>query len=150
MSLRGVNAQGIEVYETDTDVMNLTWEDRKKEYLKLLSNDFKGKTAKFTRNGHTYYAEFDSNSIRKHIYGDKRSSPKGKQALIKTGANGNVFELVENSEYEKSRKNTKMHTNADYFYYFIKTVQIDNKVFDLVIDIRKNMGLMKRIYTLWL
>ena len=97
MSLRGVNAQGIEVYETDTDVMNLTWEDRKKEYLKLLSNDFKGKTAKFTRNGHTYYAEFDSNSIRKHIYGDKRSSPKGKQALIKTGANGNVFELVENS-----------------------------------------------------
>ena len=67
----------------------------------------------------------------------KMSSPKGKVALIKTGANGNIFELVENSYYVGSGKNTKTNTNADYFDYFVKTVQIDNKVFDLIIDVEK-------------
>lgn len=87
-----------------------------------------------------YYAQFDQNSIRKPIYGDSRSSTNGTKALIKAGADGDVFDLVENSQYAGSKNNTKNHTKADYFDYFVKTVQIDGKVFDLVADVEKKYG----------
>ena len=136
-SLTGKNQNGIEVYETSQDIMKLTWDERKAKYLDVMKNEYCGRTAKFERNGHIYYATFDQSSIRKPIYGDKRSSKSGVKALIKAGADGDVFDLVENSLYTGSKKNTKNHTNADYFDYFVKTVQIDGKVFDLVADIEK-------------
>ena len=57
------------------------------------------------------------------------------------GAEGNVFELVENAKYNGSRpesgKNIAAHKGVTYWDYFIKTVQIDNTVFDLVANVRK-------------
>ena len=137
-SLRGVNQNGIEVYETSDEVKALAWKERKARYLDIMRNEYADKTAKFTRNGHDFFAKFDPNSLRKPIYGDNRSSQKGVRALINAGADGDFFTLVENSQYRKSKENTKEHTNADYFDYFVKTVQIDGKVFDLVADVERN------------
>ena len=78
-SLTGVNDDGIEVYETSKSVMDLSWKDRKAKYLDIMRNEYRGRKAKFERNGHTYYAEFDENSLRKPIYGDSRSSVNGKK-----------------------------------------------------------------------
>lgn len=139
-SLVGITEDGIEVYETSEEIMALSWKERKAKYLDVMQNEYRGRTAKFMRNGHAYYAEFDQNSIRKPIYGDKRSSIDGKKALIKAGADGDVFTLVENSRYTGSRENIKDHTDADYFDYFVKTVQIDGQVFDLVADVEKKYG----------
>ena len=126
------------MYETSKDTIDLTWDERKAKYLDVINNEYRGRTARFERNGHIYYAEFDRSSVRKHIYGDDRSSPKGRKALIKAGADGDVFDLVENSQYRRSKTNKKDNTNADYFDYFVKTVQIDGKVFDLIADVEKN------------
>ncbi len=148
-SLSGTNKDGIEVYETSQETMALTWDERRAKYLDVLKNEYLGRTAKFERNGHTYYAKFDQGSVRKHIYGDSRSSKDGVKALIKAGADGDVFSLVENSRYTGSKPNTKTHTNADYFDYFVKTVQIDGKVFDLVADVEKEYGVEDGyVYTL--
>lgn len=138
--LKGKNKDGIEVYETIGGTMTLTWDDRRAKYLDDLKNEYRGKTARFERNGHTYYAKFDPNSIRKPIYGDSRASGNGVKALTKAGADGDVFNLLENSKYTGSKPNTKTHTSADYFDYFVKTVQIDGKVFDLVADVEKEIG----------
>lgn len=138
--LKGKNKDGIEVYETSGGTMALTWDDRRAKYLDDLKNEYRGKTARFERNGHTYYAKFDQNSIRKPIYGDSRASGNGVKALTKAGADGDVFNLLENSKYTGSKPNTKTHTSADYFDYFVKTVQIDGKVFDLVADVEKEIG----------
>lgn len=138
--LKGKNKDGIEVYETSGGTMALTWDDRRAKYLDDLKNEYRGKTARFERNGHTYYAKFDPNSIRKPIYGDSRASGNGVKALTKAGADGDVFNLLENSKYTGSKPNTKTHTSADYFDYFVKTVQIDGKVFDLVADVEKEIG----------
>lgn len=147
--LSGINKDGIEVYETSQDTMDLTWVERKAKYLDVLQNEYCDRTARFKRNGHTYYAKFDQSSLRKHIYGDKRSSKDGVKALIKAGADGDVFDLVENSQYDFSKPNKKNNTNADYFDYFIKTVQIDGKVFDLVADVEKDYGVKDGyVYTL--
>lgn len=140
MSLKGTNRYGIEVYETDASIKALPKKERIAVYLDLMRNMYSGRTARFIRNGHTYYAVFDQSSLRKPVYGDNRSSRRGVTALINAGASGDIFDLVENSTYKGSAVNTKDHTNADYFDYFVKTVQIDGQVFDLFADVEKSYG----------
>ena len=148
-SFKGYTKDGIEVYETSDEVKALSWSERRSRYLDLIKNQYRGRTAKFVRNGHPYYAQFDRNSIRKPIYGDKRSTAAGRDALVNAGADGDLFNLVENSRYKGSKVNTKKHTHADYFDYFIKTVQIDGAVFDLIADVEKKYGTGDEyIYTL--
>lgn len=149
--LRGYNSDDIEVYETSDEIKALPWSERRKRYLDIMRNEYRGRTARFVRNGHIYYAEFDRENIRKPIYGDKRSSLAGKKALINAGADGDVFDLVENSKYKFSKTDTKNHKKTDYFDYFVKTVQIDGRVFDLVADVKKQYSLDGGyIYTLYL
>jgi len=136
-SLRGVNKHGIEVYETSADIMNMSWKARRAKYLDIMKRQYRRRTARFERNGHIYYALFDQRSVRKHIYGEDRHSDDGLEALINAGADGDVFDLVERAKYTRSKKNEKNHTKADYFDYFVKTVQIDGKVFDLIADVEK-------------
>ena len=139
-SLAGTNKDGIEVYETSGEILKMPWKERKKKYLSYIESEYIGRTAKFNRNGHTYYAEFDRSNASKAIYGDKRSSQSGKDALINTGADGSVFELLENANYSSSSPDKKSHAGTDYFDYFVKTVQIDGRVYDLIADIKKQYG----------
>lgn len=139
--LRGVRSDGIEVYETNDDIKKLPYTERKKEFIRIMDEEFKGRTAKFIRNGHSYYATFEEDDINKNVYGDKKSDKKGFKAKINIGASGDIFEFVENALYNgsnpESGKTSKAHKGVNYWDYFIKTVQIDNKGFDLVANIRK-------------
>lgn len=140
-SLRGVNKDGIEVYETSDEVKKLSYKERQQRFLDIMKNEYRGRTAKFIRNGHSYYATFEEKDINKNIYGDKLSDIKGWKAKINTGADGDIFELVENARYngslpEKGKK-IAAHQGVRYWDYFIKTVQIDDAVFDLVANVRK-------------
>ena len=138
---RGVNKYGIEVYETSEETKKLSFKERQNVFLDIMINQYRGRTAKFIRNGHTYYARFEEADVRKNIYGDNRSDYKGIKAKVNVGADGNIFELVENARYDGSKqekgKITQAHQNVVYWDYFIKTVQIDNKVFDLLANVRK-------------
>lgn len=136
-SLVGETNDGIEIYETSEEVLRLPWHERKKRYLSYVQDKYRGRTAKFVRNGHAYYAGFDRNNASKAVYGDRRSDATGRDALINTGADGSIFELVENSHYAGSSTDYKNHSNTDYFDYFVKTVQIDDKVFDILADVKK-------------
>lgn len=137
-------ADGIEVYETSDETKALTEKERKKQYLSLMRNEYAGRTARFVRNGHTYYAEFDRKNYNKPIYGEHHNSAQGKKALIRLGADGDVFDLVENSEYSASRADNKNHKAkdgfTDYFDYFVKTVQIDGRFYDLTATVKKKYG----------
>ena len=140
-SYRGLNKDGIEVYETSDETKKLPYTERQKQFLNIMTNEYRGRTAKFIRNGHAYYATFEEKDVNKNIYGDKLSDKKGWKAKINAGADGDIFELVENAKYngslpEKGKKNTA-HRGVGYWDYFIKTVQIDNSVFDLVANVRK-------------
>lgn len=138
---RGVNKYGIEVYETSEETKKLSFKERQNVFLDIMINQYGGRTAKFIRNGHTYYARFEEADVRKNIYGDKRSDYKGIKAKVNVGADGNIFELVEDARYDGSRpelgKKIASHRNVGYWDYFIKTVQIDNMVFDLLANVRK-------------
>ena len=96
-------------------------------------------------NSQTYYAKFDTNDINKNIYGDKKSDKHGWKAKINVGAEGNIFELVENSIYtgkaqEKGNKKSVAHHGVNTWDYFIKTVQIDNRAYDVLVNIRKKQN----------
>ena len=140
-SLKGINKDGIEVYETSEEIKRLPYKERQKIFLDIMKTQYRGRTAKFFRNGHSYYALFEEGDVRKNIYGDKSSDIKGIKAKINIGADGNIFELVENAIYDGSKpesgKNISSHKNVEYWDYFVKSVQIDNRVFDLVANVRK-------------
>lgn len=137
----GKTADGVEVYETSEKTKNLTWAERKKAFLHLMRQQYRGRTAKFIRNGHAYYAKFGYRDVSKNIYGDDKSDPKGRDAKINVGADGDIFELVENSKYSRSEtergKQQRMHRGVKHWDYFVKTVQIDGTVFDLTANVRK-------------
>lgn len=140
-SYRGVSEDGIEIYETSEETKKLPYSERVKRYAEIMRNEYRGRTAKFTRNGHAYYALFSSTDVRKDAYGDKHSDRRGQRAKISVGADGNIFELVENASYIGSRaeegKNTYAHKNVKYWDYFVKQVQIDGRKYDVLANVRK-------------
>lgn len=138
---RGENKDGIEVYETSEEIKKLPYTERQQRFFDIMKNEYRGRTAKFVRNGHAYYATFEESDVNKNIYGDKRSDPKGWKAKINVGADGNIFELVENARYNGSKpekgKKIAAHRGVGFWDYFIKNVQIDDTVNDLVANVRK-------------
>ena len=150
-SLAGTNEDGIEVYETSDEVMNMPEKDREKRFLDYIRYDYRGRTARFYKNGHYYYAHMETPDAKKMLFGEKRSSKSGKKALVRTLADGSYFDLVENSDYKRGAleqgKNTKAHKDVIAWDYFVKTVQIDNKVYDLFADVKKKSD-GEYVYTL--
>ncbi len=141
-NLVGWTVDGNEVYQTTQDTMKLSVSDRIAKFKKDFISDFQGRTAKFERNGHTYYAQFAD--LGKLTYeGKSRSSDSGYKAKIRMLADGNVFELVEDSYYKKtepeSGKKTAAHKDAMFWDYYIKTVVVDGKAYDVVINIREDV-----------
>lgn len=140
----GKTDDGTEVYETSETIRKLPYKKRMEAFMDIMRNEYAGRTAKFTaRDGEVYYATFDENDLRKNIYGDKKSSPRGWKAKINTGADGNIFDLVENAEHSGSGKEqgktSEAHQGLTGWEYFVKTVQIDGRVYDLLANVRKKL-----------
>lgn len=138
----GKTDDGTEVYETSEAVRKLPYKKRMEAFMDIMRNEYAGRTAKFTaRDGEVYYATFDENDLRKNVYGDKKSSPRGWKAKINTGADGNIFDPVENAEHSGSGKEqgktSEAHQGLTGWEYFVKTVQIDGRVYDLLANVRK-------------
>lgn len=150
-SLIGVSNDGLEIYETSLATQQLSESQKKKQYLALIKNQYRGRTARLERNGHVVYVRPDIQEAGKPIYGDRRSTANGAKALRNSLAEGDVFDLLENAEYDRSSRDTKNHKNADYFDYYVKTVQIDGKVYDIVADVKRAYGNSDGLYyTLYL
>lgn len=150
-SLIDVAPNGMEIYETSLTTQQLSESQKKKQYLALIKNQYRGRTARLERNGHVVYVRPDIQEAGKPIYGDRRSTANGAKALRNSLAEGDVFDLLENAEYDRSSRDTKNHKNADYFDYYVKTVQIDGKVYDLVADVKRAYGNSDGLYyTLYL
>lgn len=145
-SLIDVAPNGMEIYETSLTTQQLSESQKKKQYLALIKNQYRGRTARLERNGHVVYVRPDIQEAGKPIYGDRRSTANGAKALRNSLAEGDVFDLLENAEYDRSSRDTKNHKNADYFDYYVKTVQIDGKVYDLVADVKRAYGNSDGLY----
>lgn len=145
-SLIDVAPNGVEIYETSLATQQLSESQKKKQYLALIKNQYRGRTARLERNGHVVYVRPDIQEAGKPIYGDRRSTTNGAKALRNSLADGDVFDLLENAEYDRSSMDTKNHKNADYFDYYVKTVQIDGKVYDLVADVKRAYGNSDGLY----
>lgn len=154
-SFRGLNKDNIEVYETSADTLSLTWKERVKQFKDLIANDYVGKKARFVRNGHEYFAELDPTFGGKTVNGETNFTQRGKKAYINAGADGDLFNLIGNTKYDTSDPDTKNHKGkdgfTDYFDYFVKDVQIDNRVYSLNATVKKQYGTRDGFtYTLYL
>lgn len=140
-SLMGKTKDGIEVYETSEDIKKLPYDERMEMFVSLMENEYHGRTAKFRKNGNVYYARFANEDVKKNIWGDKQSDKEGWKAKINVGAEGNIFELVENADYtgskEEAGKTTKAHAGVMMWDYYVKRVQINGRVYDLLANVRE-------------
>ncbi len=140
-SLTGKTEDGMEVYETSEDIKKMPYAERMKLFVSLMENEYRGRTAKFSKNGKVYYARFANEDVKKNIWGDKQSDKEGWKAKINVGAEGNIFELVENADYtgskEEAGKTTKAHAGVMMWDYYVKRVQINGKVYDLLANVRE-------------
>ncbi len=140
-SLTGKTEDGMEVYETSEDIKKMPYAERMKLFVSLMENEHRGRTAKFSKNGKVYYARFANEDVKKNIWGDKQSDKEGWKAKINVGAEGNIFELVENADYtgskEEAGKTTKAHAGVMMWDYYVKRVQINGKVYDLLANVRE-------------
>lgn len=140
-SLTGKTEDGMEVYETSEDIKKMPYAERMKLFVSLMENEYRGRTAKFRKNGNVYYARFAGEDVKKNIWGDKQSDKEGWKAKINVGAEGNIFELVENATYTGSKeevgKRAKAHAGVLKWDYYVKRVQINGRVYDLLANVRE-------------
>lgn len=140
-SLTGKTEDGMEVYETSEDIKKMPYAERMKLFVSLMENEYRGRTAKFSKNGRVYYARFANEDVKKNIWGDKQSDKEGWKAKINVGAEGNIFELVENADYtgskEEAGKRAKAHAGVLKWDYYVKRVQINGRVYDLLANVRE-------------
>jgi len=138
----GYNNDGLEVYETCEAIKKLSFTERKDQFLNFLLNEYKGRTAKFWKNGEALYATFEpeKKDIGKNAYYIKGSNHNGWKAKVSVGADGDIFELVENSMLSSGKdetgKNKGVHIESKTWDYYTKSVQIDGKVYDAIINVR--------------
>ena len=147
-SLVGTRKDGIEVYETSGKIKALPYKERQRVFLELMENEYRGRTAKFYKGNEVFYAQFSSKTIKKNIFGDRKSETKGWKAKVNAGADGDIFELVEKAKYSSTSPEMKNHSGVKYWDYFVKTVQIDNRVYDLLANVQRLYGDDNYIYFL--
>lgn len=151
--LVGKDENGIEIYETSEETKKLSYADRKVKLLDIMKNKYAGRTAKFEKDNQTYYALYDKAGIKKGVYGDKKSSPKGTKAKINIGAHGNYIELAENAIYtgtsQEQGKSNKVHKDAKTWDYYVKTIKSDGKYYDVLINV-KDTGNEQYVYDITL
>ena len=64
-SYRGTRDDGVEVYETSAETRALSDSEKKKKYIQMMREQYRGRTAKFEHNGEIDYARFTDTDIRK-------------------------------------------------------------------------------------
>lgn len=144
-SLKGTTQDGIEIYETSEEIRALSDAEKRKLFVRQMRNEYRGRTAKFTVNGKVYYASFAHEDINKLAYGDKRSDKQGRAAKLNIEADGDIFDLTSDARYyastdERDGKSGIAHNGVTSWDYFVKTVEVDNAVYDVVINVRESNG----------
>lgn len=140
MSFIGKKQDGIEEYKTSDNIKNMPLPEKKQFFKNKLENEYNGRTIKFQKDGRTYYASFDGVDVDKIIYGDNKSDGSGYKAKINAGADGDFFDLIEHSNYDKTLpekgKGSRAHKGVKTWDYYTKTVEIDGNLYDEVINVR--------------
>jgi hypothetical protein len=149
-----IDEDGIENYTTSEETKNLSYSQRAAQLIKIMEDQFAGKTAKFEKDGKVYLAEYNKSGIWKGVYGDKKSDKKGWKAKINIGADGEYIDLAENALYtgtedEKSGKNNRFHKDAKSWDYYVKTIKCDGNYFKVLINV-KDTGENKYVYDITL
>ena len=87
-SYRGTRDDGVEIYETSAETRALSDSEKKKKYMQMMREQYRGRTAKFEHDGEVDYARFTGDDMRKDMYGDQRSDVRGQKAKLNVAADG--------------------------------------------------------------
>jgi len=153
---RGTTADGIEIYETDIAIANLSYAEKIKRFQDNFytpgSPHYIGQYVQFVRNGKVNYAEINRYTQNENT---EKINPahlnQWDKAKINVGASGDFITLLENTSYDKERTNgnkTKndAHKVTDAFEYYLKTVYIDSRPFNVVVNVSRKADNSRFVY----
>lgn len=155
-SYLGKTDQEIEVYETSELMKSKSYKEKLKIFKSNFYNEnsphYLGKKIKFQINNRFYFAEIDRFAQNENV---EKINPnhlnQWDKAKINLGADGDFITLLENSIFDKNEKNNNKSKNDAHkrtvsFDYFYKTVFIDSKPFDVIINVRRDTNKQKYVY----
>ncbi|MGN0449428.1 MAG: hypothetical protein ACI4G0_03605 [Ruminococcus sp.] len=155
-SYLGKTDQGIEVYETSELMKSKSYKEKLKIFKSNFYNEnsphYLGKKIRFQINNRFYFAEIDRFAQNENV---EKINPnhlnQWDKAKINLGADGDFVTLLENSIFDKNEKNNNKSKNDAHkrtvsFDYFYKTVFIDRKPFDVIINVRRDTNKQKYVY----
>lgn len=154
--LAGTTKEGYEVYRTSDDIKSKPYSDKIKifeeNFYKEGSPHYLGKLVNFQHNDKVYSAEINRHTQNENI---EKLNPKHlnqwDKAKINIGAEGDFLTLLENARYDRGKENTSpkkndVHKVTKYFEYYVKTVWIDDKMYDVIVNISVNKKSNRFVY----
>ena len=134
----------------DTDTLNLSRKEKIEYINKLFSEKYQGMEVNLTYPTNLIDEGIDSKAsinylTRKHfIHQDKIEKHSTYQKKLSIGIDKDLIEVLEKSKYTYSKKEEKReqnstHKNTYAWHYFKKEYIVDDKLYNMVIDVRESV-----------
>lgn len=140
----------IEMLIFDTDTLNLSRKEKIEYINKLFSEKYQGMEVSLNYPGDLLQDSVNKNAMinrttrKNYIHQDKLEGNNSYQNKLSIGIDKNLIEILETSKYsyskdeEKSGQN-KIHKNTYAWHYFDKEYIIDDKLYNMIIDVRESI-----------
>lgn len=140
----------IEMLIFDTDTLNLSRKEKIEYINKMFSEKYQGVEVSLNYPIDLLQDGVDKNAIinrttrKNYIHQDKLERNNSYQNRLSIGIDKNLIEILETSKYsyskdeEKSEQN-KIHKNTYAWHYFDKEYIIDDKLYNMIIDVRESV-----------
>lgn len=134
----------------DTDTLNLSRKEKIEYINKLFSEKYQGMEVSLTYPSNLIQEGFDPNArinktTKKHfIHQDKIEKHSTYQKKLSIGIDEDLIEVLEKSKYtyskaEEKRDQNTIHKSTYAWHYFNKEYIIDDKLYNMVIDVRESV-----------
>lgn len=136
------------IFEADT--LNLTRKEKIEYINKLFSDRYQGMEVNLTYPSNLIQDGFDPNArinktTKKHfIHQDKIEKHSTYQKKLSIGIDKDLIEVLEKSKYtyskeEEKREQNTIHKSTCAWHYFDKEYIIDDKLYNMIIDVRESV-----------
>lgn len=153
---RGFTENGYEVYETNSDLRGKSYKEKIDIFESAFYDEnsplYFGSEIRFERNGKLLYAEIDRHSKNEILYKINPSHlNQWDKAKINVGASGDFVTLMENASFDREEVNTNRskndaHKRTTVWEYYAKSIYVDGKPFDVVVNIRREDSGSRFVY----
>ena len=153
---RGVTETGYEVYETSKELKGKSYSEKLAIFESAFYDEnsplYFGSKIRFEKNGNLLYAEIDRHTKNEILHKINPSHlNQWDKAKINIGASGDLVTLMESALFDREEINNERtkndaHKRTAIWEYYAKSIYVDSKPFDVVVNIRREDSGRRFVY----